>query len=145
MTRFLLDVNVVLALLDPRHVFHDAAHRWAESSGDTHWLTCPIVQNGVLRIAGLPSYPNSLGTVSAVRELLREFTQHTRHVFVADDITLLDDSVIRPERLTPSTLTDIYLLRLAQQHHAKLATFDRRIPTDAIANGTDAFELISAI
>jgi uncharacterized protein len=145
MTRFLLDVNVVLALLDPRHVFHDDAHRWAESSGDARWLICPTVQNSVLRIAGLPSYPNSLGTVSAVRELLREFTQHPRHVFIPDDITLLDDDVIKPERLTPSTLTDIYLLRLAQQHHAKLATFDQRIPTDAIQRGSEALELISAI
>ena len=28
MTRFLLDVNVLIALVDPAHVQHDAAHAW---------------------------------------------------------------------------------------------------------------------
>lgn len=51
MSRFLLDVNTVLALLDPRHVFHDAAHAWAERAPDARWLTCPLVQNSVIRVA----------------------------------------------------------------------------------------------
>jgi hypothetical protein len=28
MTTYLLDVNVLLALSDPMHIHHEAAHRW---------------------------------------------------------------------------------------------------------------------
>ena len=139
---YLLDVNTVLALLDPKHVFHEAAHAWAAADPNSRWLTCPIVQNGVLRVASQPRYPNSLGTVSAVRDLMRAFTAHPRHGFLPDDITLLDDSIVRPERLTPASTTQVYLLLLAQRHHAKLATFDRRLPVDAIAGGAEAIEVI---
>jgi len=141
-SRYLLDVHTVLALLDPTHVFHDAAHAWAEADPDSRWLTCPIVQNGVLRVASQPRYTNSLGTVSAVRDLVRAFTAHPGHEFLADDVTLLDDHIVRPERLTPASTTDVYLLLLAQQHGAKLATFDRRLPVDAIDGGTEAIEVI---
>jgi hypothetical protein len=30
---FLLDVNVIIALIDPTHVDHDAAHRWFADTG----------------------------------------------------------------------------------------------------------------
>ena len=70
MNRYLLDVNMLLALLDPRHVFHEAAHHWAERAPDIRWLTCPLVQNGVMRVASQSTYPNHLGTVRAVREVL---------------------------------------------------------------------------
>lgn len=140
--RYLLDVNTLLALLDPRHVFHDAAHRWAASSDTAHWLTCPLVQNGALRVASQPGYPNTLGTVRAVRTVLGDFANHPRHAFVPDDVSLLADEVVKPERLTPATLTDLYLLLLAQRHGAKLATFDRRVPVDAIDGGAEAIEVI---
>ncbi|MGH8488251.1 MAG: hypothetical protein ACREXS_05115 [Gammaproteobacteria bacterium] len=70
MNRYLLDVNTLLALLDPRHLFHEAAHAWAERTPDVRWLTCPLVQNGVMRVASQSTYPNRLGTASAVREVL---------------------------------------------------------------------------
>lgn len=140
--RYLLDVNTVLALLDPQHVFHEAAHAWAAADPESQWLTCPIVQNGVLRVASQPRYPNSLGTVGAVRDVFRAFAAHARHGFVPDDVSLLDDRVEKPERITPASMTDVYLLLLAQQHGAKLATFDRRVPVDAIQGGIDAIEMI---
>lgn len=30
---FLLDINVLIALIDPAHVDHEAAHRWFEAEG----------------------------------------------------------------------------------------------------------------
>ena len=145
MTRFLLDVNTVLALLDPRHVFHDAAHAWAERESSARWLTCPLVQNGVVRVASQPAYPNHLGTPGAVRAVVQAFCAHARHEFCPDDVSLLDDDVLlRPELLTPSRVTDLYLLALARRHRAKLATFDTRIPADAVRGGKSALELIDS-
>jgi len=59
--RFLLDVNVLIALIDPAHVRHDRAHQWFAEVGEQAWATCPLTENGVLRIVGHARYPNSLG------------------------------------------------------------------------------------
>lgn len=145
MSRFLLDVNTLLALLDPLHVFHEAAHAWAEHVPRARWLTCPLVQNGAIRVASQTAYPNSLGTAAAVRAVLQAFCADPRHEFCADDISLLDDAhLVRPDLLTPSRVTDIYLLALARHHHARLATFDRRIPAEAIRGGSAALALLDA-
>jgi len=70
MSRFLLDINVLIALLDPAHVQHDRAHEWFALSGKQAWATCPLTENGVLRIVGHARYPNSPGTPAAVVELM---------------------------------------------------------------------------
>lgn len=141
---FLLDVNLVLALLDPQHVFHDAAHAWAERTGDAPWYTCPLVQHGVLRVASQSRYPNSLGTVEAVRGVLAQFVASPRHRFLVDDVSLLDaNRVADATRLTPAHLTDLHLLALAVHHGVQLATFDRRVPAAAIVGGAAALHVIA--
>jgi uncharacterized protein len=145
LSRYLLDVNAVLALLDPMHVFHDAAHTWAEHAPEARWLTCPLVQNSVIRVASQTAYPNHLGTAAAVREVLEAFCASSRHEFCPDDVSLIDGGLlVRPDLLVPSRVTDLYLLALAHRHQAKLATFDRKIPVDAVAGGASAIELLSA-
>ena len=145
MNRYLLDVNTLLALLDPRHVFHEAAHHWAEARPRRTMADVPLVQNGVMRVASQSTYPNRLGTARAVREVLQAFCADPRHEFCADDISLLDAAhLARPDLLTPSRVTDIYLLALAHHHQAFLATFDRRIPADAVRDGPAAIALIDA-
>ena len=140
---FLLDVNLVLALIDPQHVFHDAAHAWAARRGDALWYTCPLVQHGVLRVASQPRYPNSPGTVEAVRRILAQFITSPRHRFLADDVSLLDAGrVADATLLTPTHLTDLHLLALAVHHGVRLATFDRRVPAEAIVGGPAALQVI---
>ena len=69
MTRFLLDINVLIALIDPAQVQHDRAHVWFAARGQKSWATCPLTENGVLRIVGHRRYPNSPGSPEAVAEL----------------------------------------------------------------------------
>ena len=144
MSRFLLDVNTLLALLDPTHVFHEAAHAWVQAStAPMRWLTSPLVQNGVIRVASQPRYPNRLGTTAEVRAILQAFCADPRHEFCPDDISLLDDvHLVRPALLTPDRTTDLYLLALARQHGACLATFDRRIPAEAVQDGAASLALL---
>ena len=145
MSRCLLDLNTLLALLDPRHVFHDASHRWVESRPDLRFLTCPLVQNGVVRVASQSAYPNALGTAGEVRAVLAEFCADARHEFCPDDISLLDHAhLVNPALLTPSRVTDLYLLALARHHDARLATFDRRIPVDAVPEGNRHITIIDS-
>ena len=67
---FLLDANVLIALIDPAHVQHDAAHAWFAAHGQRSWATCPLTENAVLRIVGHARYPNSPGTPAAVAPMM---------------------------------------------------------------------------
>ena len=58
MARALLDINVVIALLDQGHVLHQAATQWLAREQGHGWATCPITENGVVRIMAQPAYPN---------------------------------------------------------------------------------------
>lgn len=143
MSRFLLDVNVLIALIDPAYVQHDRAHEWFASSGRQAWATCPLTENGVLRIVGHARYPNSPGTPAAVAELMRGLRALPGHEFWPDDLTVFDVQRIHSERLLDSAqVTDSYLLALASAHGGKLATFDRRLVTSAVVNGSQAIHLI---
>jgi uncharacterized protein len=140
---FLLDVNVLIALFDPAHIHHDAAHEWFSDTGSASWATCPLTENGVLRIIGNPRYPNSPGTPAAVMALLRGLTALPGHAFWQDDISLAGCELIDPMRLLSSSqVTDTYLLALARTHGGQLATFDRRLVTDAVRGGKGSLHII---
>jgi toxin-antitoxin system PIN domain toxin len=140
---FLLDVNVLVALIDPAHVQHDAAHEWFAAHGKRAWATCPLTENGVLRIVGHTRYPNSPGTPAEVAQLMRGLRALPGYAFWPDDISLLDTERIDTERLLSSgQVTDNYLLALACAHNGQLATFDRRLVTDAVRGGAQGLHLI---
>jgi toxin-antitoxin system PIN domain toxin len=140
---YLLDVNVLIALIDPAHVQHDAAHDWFAARGHKNWATCPLTENELLRIVGHARYPNSPGTPAAVAPLLATLRKLSGHTFWPDDISLLDARHIDAARLLSSTqVTDSYLLALADAHAGQLASFDRRLVTDAVRGGTQRLHLI---
>ncbi|HTX76652.1 MAG TPA: TA system VapC family ribonuclease toxin [Terracidiphilus sp.] len=143
MTRYLLDVNVLIALIDPAHVQHDRAHAWFAARGRRAWATCPITENGVLRIVGNSRYPSSPGTPAAVAELMAVFLSLGGHEFWPDDVTLFDAARIDASRLLESAqITASYLLALACSHGGKLATFDRHPVADAVTGGAGAIHRI---
>jgi toxin-antitoxin system PIN domain toxin len=142
-TTFLLDVNVLIALIDPAHIQHEPAHTWFAALGKRTWATCPLTENGVLRIVGHPAYPNSPGTPAAAADSMASLRALPSHVFWPDDISLLDVRKIDMSRLlSAAQVTDSYLLALACAHEGHLATFDRRLIVDAIRGGESALYLI---
>ena len=138
MTRHLLDVNAIIALIDPLHVHHERAHAWFAArvvrDGDGAWHTCPIVQNGVVRVVSHPKYPNTQ-PVPVVLASLASLTAREDHVFLADSVSLLDTSIHTERLLASSQVTDTYLLHLAASHDALLAAFDTRLVTAAVPGG----------
>lgn len=143
MSVFLLDVNVLIALIDPSHTQHETAHEWFATQGHVAWATCPLTENGVLRIVGHARYPNSPGTPAAVAPLLAGLRQLPGHVFWPDDISLLDKERIDAARLLSSgQVTDSYLLALACAHGGRLASLDRRLVVDAVRGGAQGLLLI---
>jgi hypothetical protein len=140
---FLLDVNVLIALIDPGHNFHDAAHRWLTGAEDRLWATCPMTENGALRIIGNPRYRNFPGSPIPASEALSDLRSLKGHSVWPDDISILDQNFIDFSRLlTSGQITDSYLLALAVGHGGQLATFDRRLITDAVRNGAQGLHLI---
>jgi uncharacterized protein len=141
MIEFLLDVNVLLALADPLHVHHEAAHSWFASRGRKAWATCPMTENAFVRIASHPSYPNRPGDAPAVLELLRRMCSSEGHRFWPDTVSLRD--VLGPGiAITQGQVTDVFLLCLAIANGGRLATLDRHVPAGALPGGTDALEVI---
>ena len=142
---FLLDVNVMIALIDPAHVGHDDAHRWFDAEGRAAWATCPMTENGVIRIVGHPKYPNTPGSAAAVAAIVRQLRLLPGHEFWPDDISLLDPAHVDADQvLTSAQVTDTYLLALAAAHGCKLATFDRRLSVKATKGGKGALRVIGA-
>jgi len=139
--RALLDVNVLIALLDADHSLHARAAEWFGSHARTGWASCPITENGCIRVMSHPSYPNAL-PVQAIIERLAEATRRNWHEFWADDISLLDDERIDATRIHgPRQLTDLYLLALVLRHGGRFVTFDQTITTNTI-KGAKAKDLV---
>ena len=133
----LYDVNALLALFDEEHRRHDSVFSRFTANERGGWASCPLTQNGYLRIRSQPSYSRPLRLAEAYAQLL-EATSSQHHQFIADDISLLDDTLVRFRDLAgPGQLTDIYLLALAVAHDARLVTLDRRLPLNAVRGATE--------
>ena len=125
--RHLLDVNVILAIVDPAHEHHGAASTWFDSVGRASFATCPIVENGVLRIASSTAYPNRPGDVDTVREVLERLCGLSGHAFWPDSISLRT-TLPAVSGLSSRQVTDSYLVALAAHYRGRFATFARKIP-----------------
>ena len=138
--RSILDVNVIIALLDPDHAFHERAHEWWAANEKSGWASCPITENGVVRIMSNPSYSGK--TRFAPKDLIAQFqtfVRGTNHEFWPDDVSLRDGKIFDAERIHGSRqVTDLYLLALASKHNARLATFDTTIPLSAVLTAKPA-------
>lgn len=143
--RHLLDVNVLLALLDPDHMGHEAAWRWFSGARSAGWATCPIVQAGFLRIITTPTYRPAPAPLDVAAVALKDLCKTPDHEFWSADGDMTDHSFIDATRLGKGGhVTDAYLLALAASRGGRLATFDRKMRTDAVPGGKAALLVIPA-
>ena len=130
--RALLDVNVLIALFDQDHSLHERARDWFAANVRRGWASCPITQNGCVRIMSHPRYPNPL-PVGAVMERLADAAATRHHQFWADEVSLLDPRIADRTRIHgPRQITDLYLLALAIRRGGRLVSFDSSIPLTAV-------------
>ena len=121
------DVNVLIALLDEDHPHHDTAANWFVLNSELGWATCPLTQNGCIRILSQTRYPNSL-SIGEVVEGLRAVTLIKSHEFIADDVSLLNQGMVDVSSISSHRqLTDIYLLALAVEHDMRFVTLDSAV------------------
>lgn len=136
MSRALLDINVLLALLDSDHTHHGRARDWIEADIAGGWASCAITQNGFVRIVCQERYPSPVAPSEAISRLAQA-TRTAHHQFWPCTISLLDESVIdRTHVLGPRQVTDAYLLALATQNGGRFVTFDQAVPRSAVPMST---------
>lgn len=134
--RALLDVNVLIALLDAAHMHHARATQWLQQKITHGWASCPLTQNGCLRIMTQPAYPQAL-PLTAVANRLAQATAHPAHAFLADDYSLLDANQVHWQHLLGHRqITDSYLLGLAVRHQCCFVSFDARLNLHAVPGAT---------
>jgi toxin-antitoxin system PIN domain toxin len=139
--RALLDVNFLLALNDTEHRFHQTAKAWLVTHMDDGWASCPLTQNGCVRILSQTGYSSPVSIQTAIHTALASCLDQT-HSFWPDDISLLDTTLFDHGKIHgPRQLTDLYLLALAVKHGGRLVTFDREIPLNAV-RGTKRAHLV---
>jgi predicted nucleic acid-binding protein len=124
-TKYLLDVNALVAFGVIDHAFHTRVIRWIQSNNSAVFASCSITELGFVRVVSqTPIY--GLTVSEARNELLRiKQLPELTWEFLADaqDISQLPTWV-----KTGGQTTDGHLVQLAAAHEALLATFDSKIP-----------------
>ena len=116
MSTYLLDANVLIALVLAEHEHHDRAARWI-SDVETFAL-CPVVQGSLVR------FLLRLGeTAGTARSILGGVQAHPSCAWWPDDLSYaeVDLAGVRGHR----QVTDVYLAGLAARHGGLLATLDQ--------------------
>lgn len=127
MTLYLLDVNVLIALLDEYHVHAEIARRWFDDYGYNSWSTCPFTEAGAVRILGNKAYKvRDLRPLDIINSL-EELKSLSNHYFWSADISMGDDIFDKKMITSHKQITDAYLVALAYKNNGKFVTFDRAI------------------
>lgn len=125
--RALLDVNVLIALLDADHLHHFLATSWFAAEQKSGWATCPLTQNGCVRIMAQPAYRGSF-SLPQVAERLANLSGGPNHRFWPARLDLLNQQHFDLSALTGHRqITDAYLLALAVKNGGCFVTFDRGV------------------
>jgi uncharacterized protein len=128
MTVYLLDINVLVALLWTNHEQHQAAKDWHRSIQRGGWATCPLTQAGFVRISSNPRVFPEAPSPAKAAEILQMNVKHPTHHFWKDEIGFAEAVAPFAGRFTGHQQTiDAYLVGLAIRKRGVLATFDASI------------------
>lgn len=127
-TTYLLDINVLIPLLWPRHTEQAKVRKWFRANAVESFSTCSLSQAGFLRITSSPGDMKQKFSILAARELLFALSKEPGHRFWPTTIDVFNATNRFLSRMQgPKQVTDAYLLSIAIHHQGKLATMDRAI------------------
>jgi uncharacterized protein len=136
---WLFDVNVLIAIADSSHIFHQAIHGWLAAAADRTWASCPLTENGMIRVLSQPAYRGGMRTPEEAIATLRGMKEARpwKHVFWAEDFSIADRRAVLSERIAgPKQVTDVYLAAMALRKGGRLLTFDAGVPWQAVEGGS---------
>ena len=119
--RTLFDVNFLVAMFDEEHVHHERAHQWWDANRADGWASCPLTQNGFVRVLSQSTTRTKVSPAAAL-DLLRTAIGEEGHEFWPDDISLLDPRRFNSTRVlgprymfaNPSAVAAVALVVLLQ-------------------------------
>jgi len=128
MKGYLLDTNLLIALLWPSHERHDLVLKWFTRHRAKGWATCPLTQAGFVRIVSNPAFSRDAVQPREAIHVLSANTAAKDHAFWPDDVPFAEAVAFAGVRLVGhQQVTDAYLLGLAIRRGGVLATLDQRI------------------
>jgi toxin-antitoxin system PIN domain toxin len=128
MKGYLLDTNLLIALLWPSHARHEPALRWFTRHRAKGWATCPLTQAGFVRIVSNPAFSRDAVQPREAIHVLSANTAAKDHTFWPDDVSVAEAVAFAGVRLMGhQQVSDAYLLGLAIRRGGVLATLDQRI------------------
>jgi hypothetical protein len=145
MKGYLLDTNLLIALLWPSHERHGLAVKWFTRHRAKGWATCPFTQAGFVRIVSNPAFSRDAVQPREAIHILFANTAAKDHNFWPDELPLADAVAFTGLRLMGhQQVTDAYLLGLAIRRGGVLATLDQRIAalTEPKSSERRALEII---
>ena len=116
---WLLDGNLLVALVIESHVHHDRTHRWFGTLEPDHFATCLFTQGTLLRVHMRTAADRS---AAAAWRALKALAQHPRHDWWDDRLDFLD--VPHRHLQGGAQVTDAWLAELARRRGGRLATLD---------------------
>ncbi len=131
----LLDVNALIALVDSDHVSHEAMQKWFIKHHRSGWATCPLTENGMVRVLSQPAYPSGQRTPSEVIQVLNALKAAfaNSYEFWPDDVSIADDSAFKSSLIAGTRqVTDVYLVGLSVRQKGTLVSFDRSLTWQAV-------------
>lgn len=128
MKGYLLDTNVLVALLWPSHQHHEQAVAWFARRRSRGWATCPLTEAGFVRTVSNPAFSRDAVTPREALGVLAANTVAEDHTFWPDELPFTEAVAFAGVRLVGhQQTTDAYLLGLAIHRGGMLATLDERI------------------
>jgi uncharacterized protein len=144
-TRFLLDVSVLVAMHLPGHEDYGRVQRWFAQTGSGCFATCSITEAGFVRVSSQLSVKDGPINFIELRIALGNLVSLPAHVYWPMDIPYLEATEhFEPRMHGPRQVTDAFLLGLARHHGGKLATLDKAVLHLAGPDLASLVELIPA-
>ena len=116
---WLLDGNVLVALVIDSHVHHDRAHRWFDTLKQDRFATCTLTQGTLLRVHMRSAVDRS---AAAAWRALQGVADHPKHDGWDDSLDFLE--VPHRHLQGGAQVTDAWLAELARRRRGRLATLD---------------------
>jgi toxin-antitoxin system PIN domain toxin len=121
--RFLVDVNILVALFDSTHGHHRIVARWFRGPG-LHWGTCAFTEAGFMRVT--TSTSSGRRTLKEAAALVKSFRDDPN--FSYWPIRTSWNALVEPFEARiygHQQITDAYLLGLAIKENGVLVTMDK--------------------
>lgn len=119
---WLLDVNVLTALVVRAHLHHRAAH--TALSAVSSWAITPATECGLVRLLLNPRVAGTGFTMADIAPILTGLRADPRWLLVQDDASFADTALDLRTMVGHRQVSDFHLVDLAARRGLVLATFD---------------------